>query len=335
MITARRLGLPPDAFAVVMATGIVAIAARDHRLTSASLVLGDLATAVFAALAVVWIATSLAHRGDTVADFRDPDVALRMFTAVAGACVLGVVWIDDPGAVAVFAVVAVVVWLLLLPLAIRDVRSRPAAMLRDHAHGAWLLISVATSGLATTAADEALFGGGSVFLALGLALWVLAWVLYVAVTALIVWRGFAHGAGPHTVTPDAWILMGALAIAALAGAHLTGAAAVVAPGAAAAVRGSAFAVWVVGSAWIPLLVVGQLWRFATVTGALRFANVWWAAVFPLGMYASATAAIGEAVGIAALAPVSVVATWIALAAWLLAAIGVARSGARAVRGTAR
>lgn len=55
----------------------------------------------------------------------------------------------------VLAAVATVAWLILTLLAVADLRSRPRRELRKDAHGAWLLSSVATSGLAITAADLA------------------------------------------------------------------------------------------------------------------------------------------------------------------------------------
>ncbi|MEO7127070.1 MAG: tellurite resistance/C4-dicarboxylate transporter family protein [Nakamurella sp.] len=318
--------MAPDAFALVMATGIVSVAADDHGYRPVGAVLAALATAAFAVLAIAWGWHFLTHRGDVIADFRDPDVALRMFTFVAGACVLGVVWLREPSIVWIFAACAGAGWLLLIPLSARDVRSRPRTELRNHVHGAWLLVSVATSGLATTAGDLAAGHSIGWLLYLGIVAWVVAWVLYVAVTYLILWRVWAQPFRAESIAPDAWILMGALAISALAGAHLLEASRALAPSAVVsdAVQGAMMVVWIVATAWIPVLTAAQVWRLIRVPRSLQFANVWWSAVFPLGMYASATAAIAHDLRLAVLPSISLVFTWIGLAAWLAAAVGLVR-----------
>ena len=66
--------------------------------------------------------------------------------------------------------------------------------------------------------------------------------------------------------------------------------------------------WVVASLWIPLLAVASV--------RLRGGN-WWAAVFPLGMYSSASYASAVETGWRSLITVSLVFFWIALAAWAL------------------
>jgi tellurite resistance protein TehA-like permease len=66
------------------------------------------------------------------------------------------------------------------------------------------------------------------------------------------------------------------------------------------------ATWVLATLWIvPLLCVG--WRRVRA----------WPAVFPLGMYASATFAMYRETGWRWLDVVSTIAFWIALAVWLL------------------
>jgi tellurite resistance protein TehA-like permease len=69
--------------------------------------------------------------------------------------------------------------------------------------------------------------------------------------------------------------------------------------------------WMVASAWIPVL--------AAATVRMRVGN-WWAAVFPLGMYSSATFATAVETGWHPLTTISLVFFWIALAAWLLTAL---------------
>jgi tellurite resistance protein TehA-like permease len=258
-----------------------------------------------------------------VAQSTDPDVALRMLTFVDGASVLGVVWRSQPVAVWILGVLGAVGWLVLVPLGARDVHSRARSDLRDHAHGAWLLVSVGTSGLATTAADLALIHGSRPLVVVGLVMWLIAIVLYVAVTALIAWRAVVAPFRPDAVTPDSWILMGALAIATLAGAHLLQATdALTSLGwLSDAVAPATLVLWVVASLWIPVLLYAEIWRVDQRAGSLRFAGVWWSAVFPLGMYSSATWVTGAELSMPALATISLVFFWIAATVWALVAVG--------------
>jgi tellurite resistance protein TehA-like permease len=317
------LDLPPDVFAIVMATGIVSVAANDHRYWRIDIALAIVASVVFVVLTIGLGLRILTRSGIIVAQSRDPDVALRMFTFVAGASVLGVVWRSHPVAVWIVGILGVFGWLVLIPLGIRDVRSRPRTDLRDHAHGAWLLVSVATSGLATTAADLAIIHGYRPLVVVGLVLWLIAVALYLAVTWLIAWRAVVVPFRPDAVTPDSWILMGALAIATLAGAHLLQATdALASPGwLSDALAPATLVLWVAASLWIPVLLYAEIWRVDQRAGSLRFAGVWWSAVFPLGMYSSATWATGAELSMPALATISLVLFWIAATVWALVAVG--------------
>ncbi len=189
------------------------------------------------------------------------DIALRLFTFVAACAVLGPRFVAHPGALWLLAIAVTGAWLILFPLFVVDVRSRPLAEIRKHAHGAWLLVSVATARLAITAADLTDRTTWPGWLVLAAVAWILAVLLYVLITALIVRRAAARLA-PEEVTPDSWILMGAPAVAALAGAHLR--AALIsqrsATGWADATRPAIFVLWVLASLWIPVLVYAQMWR---------------------------------------------------------------------------
>ncbi len=324
------LDLPPDVFAIVMATGIVAVAAQDHRYGIIAMTLAVIASVMFVVLTVGLGLRIITRRGVIVEQSRNPDVALRMFTFVAAASVLGVVWRDRPLAVWITAALAVAGWLVLIPLSMRDVASRSGRQLRDHAHGAWLLVSVATAGLATTAADLAIITGAEWFVPLGVALWLLAMVLYVAVASLIAWRAIAAPFRPEAVTPDSWILMGAVAITTLAGAHLLEALDGIGPVAwlDAWIGPVTVVLWAVASLWIPVLLYAEIWRVDQQPGSLRFAGVWWSAVFPLGMYASATAGTGKELSMTRLATISLVVFWVAVMVWATVAVGMLRLGWR-------
>jgi tellurite resistance protein TehA-like permease len=332
-----RLDLPPDAFAVVMATGIVSVAARQHHYLRIGDALEVVAVAMFVTLAAGLVLRVGARFGSAVREIQDPDVALRMFTACAACAVLGVRFQDSPVALDVLGVLAAASWLFLVPLAIRDVRRRPRADLRDHAHGAWLLPSVATCGLAITAVDVGRHGTAGALLWLSAALWLLGLCIYGAVTWLIAWRSVAAPFRPELVTPDSWILLGALAIATLASARLLNAARDIHFDAwlIDVMHPATLVLWWLASAWAPLLLYAEVWRLDQEAGSLHYAGVWWSAVFPLGMYSSATASSSVALDIHAMATVSLVVFWVAFTVWLVVAMGWLHRAARRIRGATR
>jgi tellurite resistance protein TehA-like permease len=134
--------------------------------------------------------------------------------------------------------------------------------------------------------------------------WAIGIGVYLVMTALIVRRALHDSSAPALVQPDIWILMGGAAIATLAGDHIDAAGLT-------GVWPVTVATWVVATAWIPPLI----W----VSRKLRSGN-WWAAVFPLGMYSSATYATAVETGWRWLTAVSLVFFWIAFAAWLVTAL---------------
>ncbi len=326
---------PPDAFAVVMATGIVAVAGYDHGYWRIGIALSVLAVVAFGVLAVSLLRLVITRSAQIRARVRDPDVTLRMFAFVAACAVLGVRFNDHPAVVCLFGGLALAAWLGLVPLALVAAGSRLGAELREQARGAWLLPSVATAGLTITAADLAISLRRPALLTIATVAWILGMVLYLAVTGLIAWRVRTNPLRPGEVTPDSWILMGALAITALAGDHiLTAARTLRAPAglpnwAGPVTQGA----WVLASLWIPVLLYAQLWRVDQVAGSLRYRSAWWAAVFPLGMYSTTCAATATELHLRSLRTVSLVFFWIACTVWALVAAGGLRSTLRRISST--
>jgi tellurite resistance protein TehA-like permease len=272
----------PDAFAAVMATGIVSIAAANHGLDGISDVLAVMSAALLVVLTVLAIARLRP-------DVNDLDVPVQLLTFAAACAVVGTRLGWWP-----LGLVGLLGWLLLLPVALRLMWRNRWTGLRDRARGGWELAGVATSGLAIVAADNGLVGVAIALLVLGIC-------LYCAMTGLVLWRAVHAPSAPDLISPDAWILMGGAAIATLAGDHIHKAGFT-------DIRPVTVVTWMVASAWIPVL--------AAATVRMRGGN-WWAAVFPLGMYSSATYATAVETGWHPLTTVSLVFFWIALGAWLL------------------
>ncbi|HTY33087.1 tellurite resistance/C4-dicarboxylate transporter family protein [Mycobacterium sp.] len=302
----------PDVFAAVMATGILSIAARDHHYRAISDTLGVLATVALLALVALVLLTGACASWD----LSDPDVTLRLFTFVAACAVVDTRLSSNVWVLRVLGAVALLSWLLLIALSARNMLARRWTALRDHAHGAWELASVGTSGLAIVMAQLARHSGHRWWLMIALPVWAAAICIYGMMTWLILWRAVAERQDRAGFDPDAWILMGGLAIATLGGYDIQALAPAWLAG---PVRAVTVVTWVAATLWIPPLIYLGLRRINRGPDTLRFAGVWWALVFPLGMYSAASYAMAGELDQTALLTVSLVFFWDAFAAWLIVA----------------
>lgn len=303
-------------FAAVMATGILSTAARSHHYWWISQALGVLATAELALLAALVVFATVIRRRP-IWDLTDPDATLRLFTFVAACAVLDSRLVFHPAVVRVLSALALSSWLLLLVLNARNMTRRSWRALRDHAHGAWQLASVGTSGLAIVTAQAAHSTERRALLAVAAPIWVLAIGIYCLITWLILWRMLHERLDSDGFEPDTWILMGGLAIATLAGDHIYR---LVSGWLAQVVLAITVVTWAVATFWIFPLIYFVLHRVGRRPAMLQFHGVWWALVFPLGMYSVAAGFMAAEVGLPAMQTVSLVFFWDALAVWAVVVI---------------
>lgn len=287
-----------EVFASVMATGIVSISAANHGF-------GFLSSAL-AALAAVGLPVLmyLAATRWRSFDLHNIDTVVGLFTYVAACTVLASRFNEYHVAVWVLGTLGLLGWLSLVPRLLQRMRQLGPKGLRDRAHGTWELASVATSGLSIVFVTDGIMFWALIF-------WIVALGAYCVMTGLIAWRALGEPQARRNVPPDHWILMGALAIATLAGEHIHAA---LHPGPLAdAVRIVTIVTLAVATVQIVPLAITS-WR----------QMLDWPAVFPLGMYAAANYAMELGTGWQPLASVSAVFFWIALAAWLAVVVIVAR-----------
>ena len=86
------------------------------------------------------------------------------------------------------------------------------------------------------------------------------------------------------------------------------------------VSGLAFLLWAFGTWWIPLLLFFAVWRHLVRGAPVSYEPTLWSMVFPLGMYAAATAAYGRARGLGFMVDIARVEVWAGFAAWLSVAV---------------
>jgi tellurite resistance protein TehA-like permease len=307
----------PDVFAAVMATGILSVGAKSHGYRLISETMGVIATLGLVLLVGVVVAKACATGYKLRWDLTDPDITLRLITFVAACAVIDTRLSSNVWVARVLGVVGLVSWLVLIVLSARNMLAHRWVVLRDNAHGAWQLGSVGSSGLAIVIARAARHTGHHWWLAVAVAVLVAALCIYVLMTWLTLWRVVNERQDRDGFEPDTWILMGGMAIATLAGENIH----VVAPAwLAGPVRAVTIVTWVIATLWIPPLIYFVLHRIRGHPSMLQFAGVWWAFVFPLGMYSAASFAMAIEIGERWLLTVSLVFFWDALAAWFVVVV---------------
>ena len=296
----RAVGLPPTAGAAVMSTGILSTATQMAGLRSVSWVFLALAVLGEVVLGAAVLGRLISDRPGFVADAGTPASLTGVAaTAVIGSRVASVGW---TGAAWALLVLSTLLWLVLLPFVLSRWQVPTV--------GASFLVCVATEGLAVLAGVQAGATGKPPVAAAGLAAFLLGLLLYAGVVARFDWRQLLIGAGDH------WVLAGALAITSLAGAELLQSNDRLPPRFHQQLRVLDLVVWGVAMGGYALLLGCELrwprWRYDIRR---------WATVFPLGMTAAASFAVGRAERLLVLTVIGHVLLWPAVAAWALTAVG--------------
>lgn len=288
--------IPPASGAVVMGTGIVSITLSLDGHETISRVLLVLDAVIWVALAVLLPARATRDRARFLTDVRTP----AALTSVAGTAVLGtrltVLGWDWAGAA--LLVIAVVLWAALLVPVLANWRTPTL--------GASLLLTVSTESLAVLAAVLATGDHASWLLVTALAPFGLGLVFYAFVIARFDPRQLGVGRGDH------WITGGALAISTLAAARITlGARALATLGDGdGMLKALALGLWALTMLWLPLLLLAEMLRPRLGYDVRR-----WSTVFPVGMYAACSFAVGQAAHASAVTSFARVWVWVALAVW--------------------
>jgi tellurite resistance protein TehA-like permease len=307
-----RAEIRPASGAAVMATGIISVAVALEGLEALSRVLLAIAALEWMAIGLLLADRALRNPDRVRLEARTPGALTGVAaTAVLGARVtpLGWTW-----AGAALLVIASALWCLLIAPVLLHLATPTG--------GVCLMLTVSTESLAELAATIAGKDGEPWLLYASLAPFLLGLLFYAIVIVRFDPRQLITGCG------DQWVTGGALAISALAAAHIA-----LADGTVRALAGIhtqlrvvVLMLWAAALAWLPVLMATEL-----VRPRLGYDTRRWATVFPIGMYAACSYVVGATEAAPAITGFGRVWTWAAFAAWLVVTASMLCAGSKTLR----
>lgn len=323
--------LHPGNFALVMATGIISIGMS----LLGNRVLADILFLFALCAWIVLLVLSLLRLMRFAAQLRDellnPRLVFSYFTLVAATNIVGLLLLDNGYSMLAIAcwIIAFGAWCSLLYLAFSVLTFLSHEHNVNIVHGGWLITIVGTQSLVLLGARIAPALGqyaGYMMVEVHM-LWGLGLIFYGIFVTLFCYRIFFLNLDPKDISPLLWVIMGASAISASAGTSLMTSDSYL-PFLQAQrpfIDGVTLMLWAWATWWLPMLALFGIWKHIIRKLPLRYEPILWSFVFPLGMYAVASAKLGLAAEFPPLQWISMVMIWVAFVAWLMVLAGMVRN----------
>lgn len=322
--------LHPGNFAMVMASGIISTGFGTLEFGALADALYVFALCAWAALIALSAARAVLFARAVSADLRNPRMVFSYFTLVAATDIVGLLLHDrgHSGLALACWILAFAAWCTLLYLAFSVLTFLTHEHNVNIVHGGWLISIVGTQSLVLLGAHIAPeLGPYAAYMMVEVhMLWGLGLIFYGIFVTLFCYRIFFLTLKPEDISPLLWVIMGAAAISANAGTTLMTEDPRL-PFLVAQrpfIDGVTLMMWAWGTWWIPMLFLFGFWKHVMSGLRLVYEPIMWSLVFPLGMYAVASARLGLATEFPPLQWISQIMIWVALGAWLFALTGVIR-----------
>jgi tellurite resistance protein TehA-like permease len=314
----------PGYFALVMATGIVAVAAEQQTVDLLAEVLYVIAAVAYVVLAVLLVIRMIRFWSNFAADVTNHAKGFAFLTTVAATNVLASAsivihgWWDLAWALWWISLALWVAFIYTTLIAVVVGRDKPG--LEGGINGSWFLLTVSTQSIAVVAGVFLTRTDSDALAFTAVAAFTLGIVLYLIVMTMVFLRWTFHPLDPTEADPPAWIAAGAVAITVLAGSNII-LAADRAPERIARLtpflEGLVVLAWATATFWFPLMIAIGVWRHLVRRVPLRYHPSYWAMVFPLGMYGAATYRMRAAIDLDALAWLPKLVLAISVTAWAI------------------
>lgn len=320
----------PIDFAMVMATGIIAIAAllEGYMWLAWSLFFIDVFLFIF--LLIFLLQRCLFQWPTLIKDFKSYERGPGVFTFVIAMCMIGneVILFNKWMMLGkIILTIAVIFWLIInYGFFFYITTTNHKKSLKDGISGSWLLTVVSIQAIAVLIIYCSASSEAAMFIAT--CLFFTGCVFYLYLMSLIVYRISFFELHAKDLGAAYWINMGATAITTLAGSllllngkefHLIAA---LLP----FIKGLTLLFWSAGTWWIPLLIMLGIWRHGirkvkppiTASG---YSPTYWAFVFPLGMYTASTFRLSETLDLTFLKVIPKYFIFFAIITWMAVMTG--------------
>ena len=325
----------PGYFALVLATGIIAIGAEQQNLRLLANTLFGIAALAFLVLFIMTLLRLLLYPKLLFSDLTHHSLGFSFLTLVAAINVLGGCAAD----IQKWWTVAEFCWgfgLLLLVMLIYSslfgviLRSEKPPM-GTGINGTWFLLTVSLESVAVLGGTLLGHTGPNEGIELVTAsAFTLGIVLYLVVVTMLFQRWSFSVLDPEDAQPPSWIAAGAAAIMVLAGSTMLGTRELIPrfESLAPFLEGMIMLAWATATFWLPVLVGIGIWRHLIRRVPFSYDPSYWALVFPLGMYGVATYKMISVLDLESIWVVPQAALIVALLAWVVVFTGMLRQPLR-------